>query len=262
MKNPVAEYLRLVRTIERAKREGRSSDLLKAARENAEIQKITMRPRQYAVTNGTAEIGWGTAWLCFALSHYSSVILPASPWRGRVGMLFLLGACVALPIWMWIGKQFVLRPRVGYFSFRPEKSRWISIIVAMVVAAVISIAMALWLAPKMGHPVPAPAQPAVAGAVHNHSSWLTRLQIPGYGLLNAILYLMFNAVSIKEHRWKWICFALLVTVPSVIGFLLPGNYFRLWPPVILFQGLVYLVSGVATLVWFLRRHQPIAPEAE
>ena len=41
MKNPIMEYIRLVRTIERAKREGRTDELLRAAKENAEIQKIT-----------------------------------------------------------------------------------------------------------------------------------------------------------------------------------------------------------------------------
>lgn len=253
MKNPVLEYIRLARTIERAKREGRAEELLQAARANAEVQKTMMRPRQYAVTNCTAEIGWGTAWICFAFSSYSSVLLPASPWRGRMGMLFLLCACVAMPIWMWVGKKFVVQPRIGYFSLRPEKSRWVGMIVGMAVAAVISVAVAHWVVQNTSHPVPAPA-PHTA-AVHENTSGLTLLQISGYGLMNAILYLMFNAVSIKEHRWKWICFAILLVAPPVIGFLLPGNYLHISPPVTLLQGLVYVISGVATLIWFLHRHQ-------
>ncbi len=261
MKNPIARYIQFVRKIEQAKREGRTGELIKAARENAEIQTITMRPRQYAVTNGTAEIGWGTAWLCFALSIYSSVFLPASPWRGRMGMLLLLCACVAMPVWMWVGKKFVVQPRIGYFSFRPEKSRWIGMIVGLAVAAVISIAMAHWLVQKAGQAMPVSAPHAAAVAVDKNPSRLSLLQISGYGLLNAILYLMFNAVSIKEHRWKRICFALLVAVPPTIGFLLPGNYLHVSPPVTLFQGLIYLISGAATLVWFLRHHQPPAPDA-
>ena len=80
--------------------------------------------------------------------------------------------------------------------------------------------------------------------------------------MNGILYLMMNDVSIKEHRWKWFCFALILVVPPVMGHLLSGNYLQMSPPVTLFQGLVYLVSGGVTLIWFLRQHHPIAPEAE
>src|ERR1035438_7381662 len=114
MKNPIAQYIQFVRNIERAKREGRTGELLKAARETAELQKIMMRPRQYTVINGTGEIGWGTAWLCFALSSYASVVLPASPWRGHVGMFFLLCACLAMPVCLWASKKFVIQPRIGY----------------------------------------------------------------------------------------------------------------------------------------------------
>jgi hypothetical protein len=50
-------------------------------------------------------------------------------------------------------------------------------------------------------------------------------------------------------------------MPPIIGHLHPGNYLQMSPPVMLFQGSVYFLSGVITLIWFLRRHQPIAPEA-
>ena len=262
MKNPIAEFIRFIKTIERAKREGRTGELLKAARENAELQKIMMRPRQYTVINGAGEIGWGTAWLYFASSSYASVVLPASPWRGHIGMFFLLCACLAMPVCLWASKKFVIQPRIGYVAFRRGKSWWTGIIVSMVVAAGISIALSLWLLPEMIHVAPLSANHAVAAPASGTPSRSDHLLITGVGLMNAILYLMFNAVSIKEHRWKWICFVLILVMPPVIIHLQPGNYLQMSPPVMLFQGSVYFLSGVITLVWFLRHHQPPAPEAE
>ena len=51
MKNPIRDYIQLVRTIERAKRQGRTDELLRAAKENAQIQKIMMRPMKYETAN-------------------------------------------------------------------------------------------------------------------------------------------------------------------------------------------------------------------
>jgi len=263
MKNPIAQYIQLVRNIERAKREGRTGELLKAAKENAELQKIMMRPRQYATTNGTGEIGWGTAWLFLALPSYVSVVLPDSPWRGRVGMFFLLCGCVAMPICLWASKKFVIQPRIGYVAFRRGKSWWTGIIVGMVVAAGIIIALSLWLIPEMIHAAPSSAHHAAATvSVRDTPNRSDKLLIAGCGLMNAVLYLMFNAVSIKEHRWKWACFVLILVMPPVIGQLHPGNYLQMSPPVMLFQGSVYFLSGVITLIWFLHHHQPITLEAE
>jgi hypothetical protein len=260
MKNPIAEFIQFIKTIESAKREGRTDELLRAAKEKAELQKIMMRPRQYATTNGAGKIGWGTAWLCFALTSYASVILPASPWRGRVGMFFLLCACVAMPICLWASKKFVVQPRIGYVAFRPEKSRWIGMIVGLVVGTGVIIALSLWLIPEMIHVGPSSAHHAAARA-SGTSSRSDQLLFVGW-LMNAILYLMFNAVSIKEHRWKWICFVLILVMPPIIGHLHPGNFLQMSPPVMLFQGSVYFLSGVITLIWFLRHHQPPVPEAE
>jgi len=264
MKNPIAQYIQFVRNIERAKREGRTGELLKAAKENAELQKIMLRPRQYATTNGAGEIGWGTAWLFLALPSYVSAVLPDSPWRGRVGMFFLLCGCVAMPICLWASKKFVIQPRIGYVAFRPEKSRWIGMIIGMVVGMGVSIALSLWLIPEMIHVAPSSAHHAAAATVSmpDTPSRSDKLLIAGSGLMNAILYLMFNAVSIKEHRWKWVCFVLILVMPPIIGHLHPGNYLQMSPPAMLFQGSVYFLSGVITLIWFLRHHQPPAPEAE
>src|SRR5690349_20293830 len=145
MKNPIREYLRLVRAVERAKSEGRTGEWLQALRANAEIQKTMMRPRQYAAINGTGEIGWGAALLFMSLSSYSAVMLPASPWRGGFGLTLLLCGAIVMPLCLWAGRKFVNEPRVGYLALLPEKSRWIGMAVGMVFAIGISLALVFLL---------------------------------------------------------------------------------------------------------------------
>lgn len=261
MKNPITEYFRLVRAIERAKREGRTDEFIRAAKENAELQKTMLRPKRYETINGAGEIGWGTAMLCFAFSSYSYVVLPASPWRNWVGWLFLLGACVAMPCCLWASKKFVTQPRVGYVAFRRDKSWWIGIVVGMVVAAVLGATLPflmrseiIHIAQSSGHHAGATVAgtPSVAGNIMKFS----------FGPMSALLYLMINAVSIKEHRWKWLVLILIAMVPAGINYFVPGNYAEVSKTMMLFLGAIWFVSGAVTLISFLRHHRPIAPDAE
>ena len=261
MKNPILEYFRLIRAIERAKREGRTGELLMAAKANAEIQRNMMRPRQYAAINGAGEIGWGLAMLCFTCSGYASVALPPSPWRGWVGYFFLTLACIAMPVCLWASRRFIIQPRVGYVVFRRDASWWMGIAVSMVIAAGFAIALSLWLIPEMLHLAPSPSHHAAAVMVHNTPTRLDIFLVAAYGPANTILYLMMNAVSVKVHRWKWVCALVILGMPLVAG-LQPGNFFEMSRPVTLGQGLVYLLSGAITLNWFLQHHQTAATDSE
>jgi hypothetical protein len=261
MKNPITEYFRLVRAIERAKREARAGDLLAAARANADIQKTMMRPRRYATTNGAGEIGWGLAMLCFTLSSYATVILPPSPWRGWVGYGFLAGACGVMPLSLWISRRFIIQSRVGYVVLRRDTAWWTGVAVSAVVAAAISIALSLWLIPEMFHAAPPPAHHTTAVTAHNTPSRSDVILVAAYGPANAILYLMMNTVSLKNHRWKWLCALLILGMPLVAGWQ-PGNFFEMSRPVTLCQGLVYLLSGTMTLHWFLQHHPSAGTDPE
>src|SRR5579862_2118180 len=101
MKNPIARLFLarhakiLDQAIEQARREGRLDEFLKGIRKNAELQKFALQPKRYETINGAGEIGWGAAMLCFAVSSYVPILLPALPWRGWIGFLFLAGACAA-----------------------------------------------------------------------------------------------------------------------------------------------------------------------
>jgi hypothetical protein len=267
MKNPIMEYIRLVRTIQRAKREGRTGELIRAAKESAELQKLVLQPKRYETINGAGEIGWGTAMLCFAVSSYSAVLLPASPWRGWIGFAFLGVACVAMPLCLWASRRFVTWPRVGYVAFRRDKSWWVIIIVSVVIGGGLGAILPLLLMAEMPHPVPGAVQAAGHSIVRLHTEPGTptlagNLLKFTFGPLSALLYLMFNAVSIKEHRWKWLLLALIATVPVGIAFLVPGTYTEACRPMMLSLGLIWFVSGSITLISFIRHHQPPAPEAE
>lgn len=261
MKNPIREFLQLVKTIERAKREGRTDALLSAAKQQAEIQKIMMRPLRHETVNGSGEIGWGTAMLCFALSSYSTVILSKSAWQTGITWLLMLGACLAMPVCRWLIKKYVTWPRTGYLAVRRDGKSWVAMVVGMVIAAVGSIGLVLLLKPEISHAAQAQMHHSNASSpgTMGHAA---RIILIGLGPSNAILYLMFNAVSIREHRWKWLLFVLIALGPLGICWLVPGGYVEVSRPVMLFLGLVWLFSGGVTLISFIRHTQRPVLETE
>lgn len=263
MKNPVLEYLRLVRTIERAKREGRTGELLRAAEQNAEIQKIMMRPRRYETINGAGEMGWGMFLLCMALASYATVILPDSMGKSRIGIswLLMIGGFLAMPFCLWASKRYVIQPRVGYVAFSRDKSRWVGMIVGMVVAAGLSLGLVFLLRSETAHLAQTQIHHSGATSPGTMSPTL-KIILAGYGPLNALLYLMMNAVSLREHHWKWPLLIPILLVPLGICYFVPGNFIELTRPVMLWLGLVWSISGVITLLLFLRQHQPPVPEVQ
>jgi hypothetical protein len=265
MKTSIGDLFHLLRGYRRAKREGRTAEYLSAARENARIQQIMMRPMTHNATNGSAEIGWGTAMLCFALSSYASVIFPNSSWRGGIGFLFLLAACLAMPLSLWAIKRYVTWPRTGYVAFQRNAGFWLIILVSGVLAAVISVAMVHLLKPEMNHQIAQTVQSQMSHSAPAAPGTLTpiaRIILIALGPINAFLYLMMNAVSIKEHRWKWPLSVLLALGPLAFALWVPGDYIQVSRPATLFIGLVCFISGIVTLVLFLRRHPATPAEAE
>jgi hypothetical protein len=88
---------------------------------------------------------------------------------------------------------------------------------------------------------------------------------------NAMMYLMSNALGIKQQWWKWLVLALMIVGP--IGVLATVPYpasppemkpvLESCPPqVMLFSGLVWMLSGLISLICFVRQHPLPAPEAE
>jgi hypothetical protein len=98
----------------------------------------------------------------------------------------------------------------------------------------------------------------------------TEIHWPQLGVLsflvatNAVLYLMGNGVAIKQHRWKWLVLAILLIGPIVVAPAIPYPAVKPelipilepFPPVMLSLGLVWSLSGAATLLSFIR-HNPL-----
>ena len=208
-----------------------------------------MRPRRYETINGAGEIGWGTFLLCMALASYSTVVLPDSMWRWRTGIswLLMLCGCLVMPFCLWASKRYVTQPRVGYVAFSWDKSRWVGMIVGMVVAAGLSVGLVFLMRSETAHL--AQSQIHHSGATNPGTMSLTlKIILAGYGPLNALLYLMMNAVSIKEHRWKWLLLIPILLAPLGICYFSSRQFYRAVP-----TGNVIAGSGVV----HLRRDYPL-----
>jgi hypothetical protein len=265
MKNLILEYVRLFRVVQRANREGRTDELMQTLKKNNEIQTTMMRPKRSETINGAGELGWGAAMLCFAFSSYVSAVRLNSLWRSVISALFLLGAISAMPLCRWAIKKYITSPRTGYVAFRRDRKFWIMMVVTFAVAAGISIGLTRLMRPEIvqmaqsqaRHAVAANSVPDSPGTLGSNGRLMLAIMVSS----GAILYLMMNAISIREHRWKWLLLVILALGPLVICYLVPGSFIEVSPPVMLFLGLVWFMSGGATLVSFARHTQPLVPEA-
>jgi len=258
MKNSIREFIQIFRAGQRAQREGRADEFIRAAKENEQIQKTMMRPMRYEAIDGAGEIACATMLLGFALSSYMYVLLPrASLWTHVIAwLLFFVGAfgpyCIHKAI-----KRFITWPRTGYVAYRRDaKSFRIGMVAGAVVAVGISLGLVFLLRSELRHagaisPGATPASPI---------GYARKTMLALLVVSNAFLYLMMAAATIRKKPWKWLLLVLIVLGPVEINLLVPGNFIELSRPVMLFLGLVWLLSGGATLYSYLRHSQPPAAE--
>jgi hypothetical protein len=104
---------------------------------------------------------------------------------------------------------------------------------------------------------------------HTEIQWTQMGALSFLVATNAILYLMGNGIAIKQHWWKWLALAIMLIGPIVVASAIPSAaiqpeltpILKLFPPpVMLFLGLVWFLSGATTLLLFIR-HNPL-PSAE
>ncbi len=74
------------------------------------------------------------------------------------------------------------------------------------------------------------------------------------------LWFCFNGW--REYPWKWLILLVLTLGLAAIWAPVGGDYLEVWPRVMLFNGIVWLASGVATLCSYLRHPKPPALGAE
>ena len=242
--------------------DGHIERVLMAVEAQCRLTEISQRPRQYVAICGTGELACGLMWFGMAAGGLWSLLMPVSVANGRIGTAITIAGFVAGWFLLLAGKRLVIQPRVGYFAMRPEKRRWMGMVIGMAVGMVVAIAVSLWLV-KEHIGMPAMAAHAVHPAATSARVTQKEVLIMAVtGVLNAFLYLMVNAVSIKQHRWKWACLAVLLLIPPATIFSLPGDIVHRQLPMGFLQSLIWLASGSVTLVWFLRHHKPVAREAE
>jgi hypothetical protein len=227
MKNPIREFIRLVEIIVRA---------------NIERAK-------YENIDGAGEIGWAMMWLCCALPCCVTIILPkTSMWQ--VGVAFLLIICGGLAL------LCVPRTIKKYVACcRDTKYVQLGIIVSLAVVVGGSIEMVRLM-------LPAIARLMLFEMRHPSATSHTVNFLADKGLLfmlvvpTAFLYVK-EAGSISKHPWKWPLLVLIVLGPIVIDLIVP-HYFML---TMLFLGVVWLISGGATLYMYVRHTPSPAPKA-
>lgn len=244
--------IQLIKTIERAKREGCTSDLLRSTLASSQIQGYMLRPARYQTIDGATEIGWGMALLCFGLSSYIYVVLPmASLWTGGIAWLLFICAALAPYCVQKAAKTFITWPRTGYVAYRfAGKSFWIALVVSL---AVVSMSITCLSLSSMRHD---------HSISHGVMSSTQKAVLVCLGVPNALFYLLVSAGSISKQRWKWLLFILMLLGPLGLVLIVPGNFVEVSRPVLLLGGLGFLSSGGATLFSYLRQNKPPVPEAK
>lgn len=231
-----------------------------------ELQDYMARPKRYDNIDGTGEMFMGLMILGFALLGYLQTILPAhSMWRtnGIAGLLFMYA--VLVPVWgLGFGMQKLIKkkvtwPRTGYVAYGrapgmsptthgDRKIWWTGMFSIALAGAVIAAVLGASLAILM-----------VLGKKHHGALSLAR------GLYLAFwvpIYAFWVSRMGREQPWKWLVLLAMALGLVVIGLFGPGDFIKLSHTVTLFVGLMWLLSGGATLLSYLRRTQPPVREAE
>lgn len=227
--------------------------------------------KRYDNIDGTGEMLMGMMMLGFGLLGYLQSILPNdSIWRTNffLSLLFMYGVLFLTlgPGYLirWAIKRRITFPRTGYvalgvgthhtgaggdyFSSKVRKSYWAVIVISGGIAAVVAVGAV-----------------CLVGIQRRHLSAMMWLVGVGYVLYlgSFVLGYAFWIWRLgREHRWKWLMLLLMALGLLVISLYGPGNFIEAFRPVSLLVGIVWVVSGVATLCSYLRHTQPPASEAE
>lgn len=262
-------------TVKRAIREGRTGELLQTLREQEqlrkkrqtefqEIQKTVWRPMLRQSMDGAAELAVATMCLGFALSAYTFVLLKPSLWRTWLGLLlFICGGFGPYHVRKAI-KEHITWPRTGYVAGRQERKsspKWR--VAGWLVVLGMGILFTCWQLREMrrqGAGGSAPInQAAITGIPMNRPGYILR---DVYMAANVMLYLGASVARMRKQPWMGLLLAIMVAGALVIRFRASGTFPETMLPLLLFFGLVWLISGVASLCSYLRNHRPLPLETE
>lgn len=231
-----------------------------------------MQHKRYDNIDGTGEMFMGLMFLGFALLGYLQTILPEhSMWRTNgFAALFFMEAVLMLVLGVGflvrgVIKKLITFPRTGYVAGhslwrlllapRPagvdaasgmptRKGCWGVMLAFVLVTAVVSAGFAVL---------------TVFSVRHNAGLSFARV---AYLAFWVPLYAFWVFRMCREQRWKWLVLFFMALGLAVIGLIVPGSIVELSRWVMPFVGLMWMISGGATLYSYLRHTPPPAPVTE
>lgn len=238
-----------------------------------ELQHAMMQYKRYDNIDGTGEMYMGLMLMGFALLGYLQTILPEhSMWRTNffAGLLFMYAVLIpALGLGYLVQriiKKHITWPRTGYaaghslwrlmFAPRPasmeaasgiptRRDIWCVLLVLALLSAVIAAGFAFLMGLGMGR-----------------QQALLSLARVAYLAFWVPIYAFWVFRMGREHRWKWLILLFMALGLVAIGLILPGGFLELARWVMLFVGLMWFISGGATLYSYLRHTHAPVPETE
>jgi hypothetical protein len=228
----------------------------------------------YDNIDGTGEMLMGLMVLGFGLLGYLQPILPKdSIWRTNVfcSLVFMyavLTLVVGPGYWVRsVIKRRITFPRTGYVAghslWRPRLAAnpadteaapgvptrtalWLTMLTLGLLAAMVGAGMVCLVAFERRH----------LGSMR----WLVGVGYVGYLSFWVLGYAFWIWRMGREYRWKWLVLLFMALGLLVIGLIGPGNFIEVARPVMLFVGVVWVISGLATLFSYVRHTRPPAGE--
>jgi hypothetical protein len=203
-----------------------------------QIDDYAKRPIRYQNIDGLGELGIGVLWTGFALLLSLLRTTPSSSFRYAyvTVLVCLLALSFALFYCRSALKRRLTYPRTGYVKYRNTR------IAGWKIAAGMLAGFALWFAfdVVMRH-----------FAAHSYQTGLIVWTSAGMTLL-------YIFVTRMDAAWRWVVLAALIAAPAVVA-TLPLRHsrldtFSLWLDIFIVESLIFIVSGVIALTFYLRRN--------
>jgi hypothetical protein len=275
MKNRIRQSIELAKNVQRAIREGRAEEFLQTLKEQdrnrkkklGEFQKLQMamwRPMLHESMDGAAEFAVATMYLGFALGACTVVLLKPSLWSTWLALLLLVCGGFGPYYVRKAIKEHITWPRTGYVAGLGERKsspKWR--VAGLLYVLGMGIVFTVWQVREMRHQHALGRSPIIQTAITeipmNHAAFVMRDLLV---VSSAMLYLMVSAAKIRKQPWRVLLLALMVSGPLVFNSMASGGFNERMLPLMLFFGLVWLLSGGATLYLYLRDTKPPAPATE
>ena len=219
---------------------------------NDDIQSYLQKPKRYDNIDGTGEIFMGLMMLGFALIGCLQRHMPEHSFWTRHGLFFMYAVMAPVLGLGFLIQKLVKRnitfPRTGYVvrgsNERPVATKMTGWLYGAVLGGIFSIfaviIFELLLMFGKGHP----------------------LSLDFARILYIALFVVVYGVWIKKmeqgQRWKWAMLGLMASALVVLAILTPAqgslfDAFFAWTTLV--SGTTWVLSGIATLVVYLRQHQ-------